>query len=98
MIRLGKLRASAPLREAPSWVLVGLQLRVGKLFSSLPKSQNMTRGSIASRRGAEVKVIAENTIGTQLIEAAIEVHRELDPGLLESVYEAAFAYGTISPC
>ena len=34
----------------------------------------------------------ENTIRTKLIETAIEVHRELGAGLLESVYEAALAY------
>jgi GxxExxY protein len=29
----------------------------------------------------------ENKIGTKIIEAAIAVHRELGPGLLETVYE-----------
>ena len=29
----------------------------------------------------------ENEIGTKIIEAAIAVHRELGPGLLETVYE-----------
>ena len=29
----------------------------------------------------------ENEIGTRILEAAINVHRELGPGLLESVYE-----------
>jgi GxxExxY protein len=33
----------------------------------------------------------ENEIGTQVLAAAIDLHRELGPGLLESVYEAVLA-------
>ena len=39
----------------------------------------------------------ENEIGTEIIAAAIVVHRELGPGLLETVYEAALAYELTQP-
>jgi GxxExxY protein len=34
----------------------------------------------------------ENQIGTVIVEAAIEVHRRLGPGLLETVYETVLAH------
>ena len=36
--------------------------------------------------------MTENEIGTVIVDVAIAVHRELGPGLLESVYEVVFAY------
>jgi len=36
-------------------------------------------------------IMTENEIGTIIVESAIEVHRELGPGLFESVYEAVLA-------
>lgn len=34
----------------------------------------------------------ENEIGNYIVDAAIAVHREIGPGLLESVYESILAY------
>ena len=34
----------------------------------------------------------ENEIGSVIIETAIDIHRKLGPGLLESVYEIVFAH------
>jgi GxxExxY protein len=36
--------------------------------------------------------MTENEIGTIIVNAAIAVHRQLGPGLLESVYEIVLAY------
>jgi len=35
--------------------------------------------------------LSENEIGGEIVNAAIDIHRELGPGLLESVYEAVLA-------
>ncbi len=35
--------------------------------------------------------MTENEIGTKVLEVSIEIHRELGPGLLETVYEVVLA-------
>ena len=37
-------------------------------------------------------MLTHNQIATAIVDAAVAVHRELGPGLLESVYEAVLAY------
>jgi len=42
------------------------------------------------RRGG-AKVWSENEIAREIVDAALQIHRELGPGLLESVYEVLLA-------
>ena len=49
----------------------------------------MIRAETQRRRGTK---LTENEIGTILVETAVDVHRQLGPGLLESVYEVVLAY------
>ena len=44
--------------------------------------------SKASRRERGGAKMTENEIGTQVVDTAIHLHKNLGPGLLESVYEA----------
>jgi GxxExxY protein len=41
---------------------------------------------------AEIRSVVENVLTEQIIGCAIEVHRHLGPGLLESVYEECLCY------
>jgi GxxExxY protein len=49
-----------------------------------------------SRKGAElakgIGTMTENEIGKVVVDAAVQVHRELGPGLLETVYEVILAH------
>lgn len=45
-----------------------------------------------TQRTQRVKSMDENTLSRLIIGAAIEVHRQLGPGLLESAYEECLAY------
>ena len=42
---------------------------------------------IFSRQDAKIAKMDENSIGKEIVDAAIGLHRELGPGLLETVYE-----------
>ncbi|MDP8234822.1 MAG: GxxExxY protein [Candidatus Erginobacter occultus] len=44
-----------------------------------------------TRRRGEVNALKENDLATAIIGAAIEVHKTLGPGLLESAYQASLA-------
>jgi len=55
-------------------------------FYSTQSPQNETNAKIAKKQ------MTENEISYEVIGAAIEIHKSIGPGLLESAYENALAY------
>lgn len=53
--------------------------------------KNPTRRHGGAEFAEDFQKMDENDIATQLIGAAVEVHRVLGPGLLESVYQRCLA-------
>src|SRR5579859_3309961 len=47
---------------------------------------------LCARHSERVSAMSENEIGTIIVDSAIAIHRQLGPGLLESVYELVLAY------
>jgi len=46
----------------------------------------------STQRERRVRVMTENEIGKQIVDSAVQIHRELGPGLLEMVYEIILAH------
>ena len=53
------------------------------LTDTLAETQSMQR---------EMRLMTENKLGKQIVDIAVQIHREMGPGLLETVYEIILAH------
>ena len=75
------------LLEAVDWILAEARGQTAKLESS-KKPQRSQR----SQRKANVEFVEIDALSKKIIGLAIETHRQLGPGLLESAYQQTLAY------
>jgi hypothetical protein len=81
---LASSRLCVTLRLKPNPTLHRVRLRhIGELIGSVGRGRLTPR-----RQDAKMK---ENVIGRPVVDPAVNVHRELGPGLLETIYEVVLA-------
>ena len=67
-------------------------MHLSQLFKSGAYMDLLTTRSLRSLEGTESTEEESNTLTGKIIGAAIDIHRALGPGLLESAYEACLIY------
>lgn len=61
-------------------------------MNEIPSSSSAISVPLRDHSGVQARPLRTNDITATIIDAAIEVHRRLGPGLLESVYQAVLAH------
>jgi len=92
MVRIpGVRRGAASLREERGYDLDVRTLRNLRRREEVINLQPLTYGERFFNPERE-HLMTENELGTVILDAAVALHRELGPGLLESVYEVILAH------
>ena len=65
---------------------------MGELLTGTPRQMTSIDPVLLARDNAQRMWMTENQIGTIVVDTAVQVHRVLGSGLLESVYEVVLAH------
>jgi GxxExxY protein len=78
------------LGEAVDWILTDARSETAK--TKIPKKPQRSQRAQRAQRKANVEMAEIDRLSNKIIGLAIEIHRHLGPGLLESAYQQSLAY------